>query len=100
MRTMLTVILDVEAGNKAIMDGTLPRVIQSTMEKIHPEAAYFHTVNGARSGFMVFDLKDPSDIPAIAEPFFIHLNAQVEFSPVMNAEDLRKGLTAWQNAPS
>jgi hypothetical protein len=46
---------------------------------------------------MVFDLKDPSEIPAIAEPFFLNLNAKVEFSPVMNAEDLKKGLESLQS---
>ena len=88
--------MDVVASNKAIMDGSLPAIIQSTMEKLRPEASYFHTVDGCRSCFMVFDMKDPSEIPAIAEPFFTELNAKVDFSPVMNAEDLQKGLKTWQ----
>ncbi len=41
---------------------------------------------------MVFDLKDSSDLPRIAEPFFMGLNATVEFTPVMNADDLKAGL--------
>jgi hypothetical protein len=44
--------------------------------------------------FLVFDLKDPSDIPTIAEPLFMILKAKVEFTPVMNADDLQKGLKA------
>jgi hypothetical protein len=44
----------------------------------------------------VFDLKDPSEIPSIAEPFFLNFNAKVAFCPVMNAEDLQKGLAALQ----
>ena len=43
---------------------------------------------GQRSGFMVFDVKEPSEIPAIAEPFFLTMNAQVKFFPVMSAQDL------------
>jgi len=47
----------------------------STVEKIladlQSEAAYFFADdNGNRSGSIVFDLKDTSDIPAIAEPWF------------------------------
>jgi hypothetical protein len=97
MRTLLKATLDVVASNKAIMDGTLPKIVQATMEKIKPEASYFTAMDGCRSCIMVFDLKDPSEIPAIAEPFFLNLNAKVEFSPVMNAEDLKKGLESLQS---
>jgi len=96
MRTLLRATMDVVASNKAIMDGSLPKLMQTTMEKLKPEAAYFTAIDGCRSCIMVFDLKDPSEIPGIAEPFFLHLNAKVEFSPVMNADDLKKGLEALQ----
>jgi hypothetical protein len=96
MRTLLTVKTDVSASNKAVMDGSLAKLIQSTMERIKPEAAYFCTQDGNRGCFMVFDLKDPSDIPVIAEPLFQGLNAKLEFSPVMNIEDLQKGLSQLQ----
>lgn len=92
MRTLLRVVMDVTAANKAISDGTLPQIIEATMDKLKPEAAYFHASDGQRSCFMVFDLKDPSEIPGIAEPFFMNLHAKVELCPVMNAEDLKKGL--------
>lgn len=92
MRTLLRVVMDVTAANKAISDGTLPQIIETTMDKLKPEAAYFHASDGQRSCFMVFDLKDPSEIPGIAEPFFMNLHAKVELCPVMNAEDLKKGL--------
>lgn len=93
MRTLLRATLDVEASNRAILDGTLPKIMAETAEKIQPEASYFLTLDGCRSCIMVFDLKDPSDIPSISETFFLNLNAKVEFSPVMNADDLKKGLT-------
>jgi len=96
MRTLLRVTLDVVASNKAIMDGSLPAIMQSTIERLRPEASYFHTVDGCRACFMVFDLKDASEIPAISEPFFTQLNAKVDFCPVMNADDLQKGLKMWQ----
>lgn len=98
MRTLLRVTLDVEASNQAIVDGTLPKIISDITEQIHPEASYFSTVDGCRACFMVFDLKDPSDIPAIAETFFLNLNAKAEFSPVMNADELKKGLTKWKKS--
>jgi hypothetical protein len=41
---------------------------------------------------MVFDMPDPSDMPPFAEPLFESLGADVELAPVMNADDLQKGL--------
>ena len=37
-------------------------------------------------------MDDPTQIPVIAEPLFQQLESTVEFIPVMNADDLRRGL--------
>jgi hypothetical protein len=92
MRMLMRAQMDTAAGNKAINDGTLPRVIQSTIERLRPEAAYFTATEGMRTAFIVFDLHDPSDIPTVAEPFFMELGAKVEFTPVMNADEVRVGV--------
>jgi len=92
MRTMARFTFPVEASNKAVKDGSLAKIIGKTLESLKPEAAYFLAHDGKRSAMIVFDLKDPSDIPVIAEPMFAGLSASVEFFPVMNADDLRAGL--------
>ena len=92
MRTMMRVTIPVDHGNKAIKDGSLPKIIQSLLQDVKPEAAYFTTLDGLRTGFMVFDLKDSTDIPRITEPLFQGFNATVQFVPVMNADDLKAGL--------
>ncbi len=92
MRTLARFTFPVEAGNAAVKDGRLGKLMQSMFDRIKPEATYFLAHDGKRSALVVFDLKEPSDIPAIAEPWFIGLNASVEFSPVMNREDLQAGL--------
>jgi hypothetical protein len=98
MRTLLRVICDVQASNQAIIDGTLSKVMQDTIQKLQPEASYFLAQEGCRSCIFVFDLKDPSEIPVISENFFLTMNAKVEFSPVMNADDLAKGLSKWEHS--
>jgi len=92
VRTMMRVTIPVDHGNKAIKDGSLPKIIQSLLQDVKPEAAYFTTLDGLRTGFMVFDLKDSTDIPRITEPLFQGFNATVQFVPVMNADDLKAGL--------
>ena len=92
MRTLLKVEMAVEASNAAIKDGRLAKVVQDTVERFKPEAAYFTAVNGHRGGYIIFDLAHPSDIPSICEPFFMELGARCEIMPVMTAEDVRDGL--------
>jgi hypothetical protein len=92
MRMMLRFTLPVEKGNQAFNDGSLGRTMESIMSKLKPEAAYFAPLDGKRCGMMFFDLAEPSQIVEVVEPFFLNLNAAVELVPVMNGDDLRKGL--------
>ena len=60
---------------------------------LEPEAAYFGPDGGVRTCFFVFDLAHPSQIPPISERFFQAANARVEMFPVMNQEELQRGLS-------
>jgi hypothetical protein len=91
---MLRATFQTEATNKAFKDGSVPKILEATMAKLKPEAAYFAPHNGKRCAMLFFDMKDPSDIPSICEPLFSALNAEIELHPVMNAEDLQRGLKA------
>src|SRR5438270_14032078 len=96
MRTMLKVSLaDMAAGNRAISDGSIPKTIQSFSETAKPEASYFFVENGVRTALFVFDMKDASEIPGLLEPFFMNFNAKTELIPVMNGDELQRGLEAW-----
>jgi hypothetical protein len=89
---MLKVQMSVEASNAAIKSGRLGEIMRSTLERLKPEAAYFTAVGGDRGGYIVFDLKHPSDIPAVCEPFFTELGAKIELAPVMTPDDVMAGL--------
>jgi hypothetical protein len=90
---LMTAQIPTEDGNQAIKNGTLPEIIRKTLEAVQAEAAYFTTMDGERTMLVVFDMKASSDMPRIAEPLFMGLNASVDFTPCMNAEDLKGGLS-------
>jgi hypothetical protein len=92
MRMLLRVTIPVEAGNIAIKAGTLGTTVGAMLEKLKPEAAYFFAENGKRNAYIFFDMKNTSDIPSIAEPFFLAFNAEVELTPVMNTADMQAGV--------
>ena len=98
MRMMLKIKIPTEQGNRAIKDGSLPKILEATIGKLKTEAAYFVADNGLRSAMIFFDMGEASDIPGIVEPLFIGLGAEVELLPVMNADDLRQGLNAAMKA--
>ena len=98
MRFLLKAEFPVEIGNAKAKDGSLPQSIQAILDEQKPEAAYFLASNGKRAALIVVDLQDPSEIPALAEPWFLAFNATVELIPAMNAEDLMKAGTAIEQA--
>lgn len=92
MRLMLKFTIPVEKGNQAAQDGTLGRAIDELIEQTKPEASYFMVEQGKRAGLIFFELDDQARLPGINEPLFAKLYASVKIVPVLNRDDLRKGL--------
>ena len=90
MRFMLKAVLDTERSNSAAKSGALGKTIQTIVTELKPEAAYFTDDHGKRTAYLFFELRDASQIPAVAEPWFQAFNAQLEFHPVMVPDDLAK----------
>jgi hypothetical protein len=89
MRMLLRVSIPVETGNAAVKAGTLGSTIERILADLKPEAAYFLADDsGQRSGSIVFDMTDSSQIPSIAEPWFLAFKAQISLRPVMSPQDL------------
>jgi len=92
MRTFVKVSLPAAAGNRGMREGSVPRLIAGFTEAAKPEAAYFGVFGGKRTMIAVFDQAQSSDMPRLLEPFIVELEAEVELTPIMNAEELQAGL--------
>ena len=88
MRMLMHVHFPLEPFNTTVRDGSVGQKMKRILDAIQPEAAYFCEHNGQRSGTLVVNVNDPSDIPVLAEPWFLTFNAQVEFRVAMTPEDL------------
>jgi hypothetical protein len=98
MRFLLKAEFSVESGNAAMQDGSLGKTIRSILDDLKPEAAYFLASSGKRAAYIFVEMQDASQIPALAEPWFLAFQASVEIIPVMTADDLQKAGPAIEQA--
>jgi hypothetical protein len=89
VRILVTFSINPEKGDQLIKEGRIGETMGSILDELQPEAAYFTDVDGTRGGFLVVDMEEASQIPAITEPLFLQMGATVHMQPVMTPEDLR-----------
>ena len=88
MRLLFRFSIPVQKGNKAVSDGTLALALKSFVEKVKPEAAYFHLDDGCRAGTIVFEATDQLQMAEINEPLFEKLDASIDIQPAISLEEL------------
>jgi len=90
MRMLMNVKIPHEPFNAFVRDGSAGKKLQKILEAVKPQAAYFTEQHGCRGAVLVIDMKDPSAIPSLAEPWFLTFNADCEFRIAMTPEDLAR----------
>ena len=90
MRFLVKTTIPTEAGNAAIRDGSLGQKLMRILEQLKPEAVYFTEESGQRTGYIVVNVDSVSQIPSIAEPWWLTFGGSVEFHPAMTPEDLEQ----------
>jgi hypothetical protein len=96
---LLRAILPNETANAAVRNGTLESTLKRILADLKPEAAYFvASDSGERCAVIVFDMKESSDLPRIAEPWFLAFNANVSVRPCMTPQDLETAKPGFERA--
>jgi hypothetical protein len=90
MRMIMNIIFPTDTFNDAVRDGSAGSKIKAIIEHIKPEAVYFTEQSGQRGAVIVVDVKDSSDVPALAEPWYLTFEADVEFRIAMTPDDLAR----------
>lgn len=98
MRMLLKVNIPTPEGNEAMKAGAIPAKLQEILDEIKPEAAYFSEDDGERTAYLFVDMAEPSDLPRLAEPFFLAFNARFTARPAMTLADLAKAGPAIERA--
>jgi hypothetical protein len=91
MRMMLNISIPHAQFNAAVKDGSAGPKLKKILDAIKPEAAYFTEQNGHRGAILIVNVADASKIPALAEPWFLTFNADVQMRIAMSLEDLAHG---------
>jgi len=90
MRILMNISLPVAEFNNRLRDGTASKAIMQIVEEMKPEAIYFTEQNGQRGAVALVEMADASQIPRLAEPWFLTFNAKVEFRIAMTPDDLKR----------
>ena len=90
MKCMMKIRIPNPHGNDMIKDPEFGKKMQKALEEVKAEAAYFTLIDGSRGGYVVVNVDDAAQIPKLAEPFLLWMNAEIDFIPVMTPQDLSK----------
>ncbi len=90
MRMILNVSFPHEPFNTLVRKGTVGQTIGKILEALKPEAVYFTEQDGKRGAILVVNLENPSQIPSLAEPWFLNFQADCQFRVAMTPDDLKR----------
>ena len=88
MRILVIAQLDTQVFNAAVKDGSVGAKMHRILDSLKPESVYFVEIDGKRTAVMVVDLANASQIPSVAEPWFLTFNAKLTMHPAMTPADL------------
>ena len=88
MRTMFKISLPPEPFNTLAREGVVGQKIGRIVEETKPESIYFTGNKYGRGVVAVYDIQEGSGFPAVAEPWFLTFNAEIEYDAAITPEEL------------
>jgi hypothetical protein len=98
MRFLVKATIPVEAGNDLVRDPSFGDRLQQVLADIGPEAAYFTAQDGQRTIYLIVNMDGAHELPRVAEPLWLALEADVDCVPVMDQADFGKAADFIQQA--
>ena len=90
MRMLMNVVIPAEPFNTLMRNGTVGHTIGRILETMQPETCYFTEHEGERGATIVVNVDKASQIPALAEPWYLAFEAECRFRIAMTPEDLQQ----------
>ena len=90
MKMLANITFPMEPFNSMVRSGSAGEMIGQVIEDLNPESILFTEQDGSRGAVMVIEVADASEIPKIAEPWFLCFEANCEFRIAMTPDDLMK----------
>ena len=91
MRFLVRARFPAESGNKMLQDPNFMTKLEEYINKLKPEASYFMPSEGQRTMAYIVNVERNDQLPSTVEQLF-QCGANVDVIPVMNFDDLKKGL--------
>lgn len=92
MHFLAKIAIPAEAGNKFISNKNFNEKMDELISGLKPEAAYFCAMDGQRTILALINVDSSADIPRLAEPFWLSMNANVDFIPAMTQAEFGKAM--------
>ncbi|MCV0426726.1 MAG: hypothetical protein K5905_14785 [Roseibium sp.] len=92
MRLMMTFKIPTLTGNEAGTQHRIGAAIEKLVADTGADASYFFMKDGMRAGVLFFEEDDQANLPRYNEPLMESLGAQIDIVPVLNLDDLKRGL--------
>ncbi len=89
MRVLMIVECPHEPFNTLVRKGTAGEIIAKILDTIKPEAVCFTELHGRRTCVLTVNLENASQIPTLAEPWFLNFQADCHIHPAMTPDDLK-----------